>query len=253
MPLLDWQKQLMGMSQRTARKAVDPCFSKNLMPTPQTAQRLDAYQHNYQGGLIEALKIAYPQILSLVGEAFFQQLAYEYLECHPLTESNHSRYGEYLSQFIAKLSINNQALTPLPYLADVAKSDWALYLSYYAATRSQFDVKAFSQLEVSSQTHAMFHIADDIHLIDSRWPLAQLWQFYIEGSQGMHLERAEQPQTFIVHRPEYKPQLCVLSEVEADLLHAIKRGTRIDSLPESSAELLPRLIVKGWVSEFRLT
>ena len=247
MLLASWQKQLMHMAQGAASQKVSP----SIVATNHMQQRLDAYQNNYSGGLIDALKIAYPQVLSLVGEAFFRQLANDYTAQQPMNKDNHQQYGAHLSQHIAQLAIHNQTFENVPYLADVAKSDWALYVSYYAAKRTAFDFIGFSQLDTEAQQTATLHLADDVHVISSQWPLSQLWQFHQKSTQNIELEEPNAEQRFIVHRLDNKPKIEPLSEHQHQVLQAIIYGHVIAALPESSAESLPEFIAKGWITGYQ--
>lgn len=226
-------------------------LTPSIVATNHMQQRINAYQNNYSGGLIEALKIAYPQVLSLVGDEFFQQLANNYVSHHHMGKENFQQYGDHFSQHIAGLVTENRTFEKVPYLADVAKSDWAIYLSYYAAKRSVFNFSGFSQLDNNTQQKAKLLLADDIHFVYSQWPLSHFWQFYQKSSQSFELNAPKTVLKFIVHRLEHKPQIEQLSEPQHLVLQAIIRGFSIEHLPESSAEYLPEFIANGWITGYR--
>lgn len=223
----------------------------SIMATSHIEQRLNTYKNNYFGGLVDALKITYPQVLSLVGEAFFQQLANDYITHHPMNKGNHQQYGANFNQHIALLATQNKTFEKVLYLADVAKSDWAMYLSYYAAKRPVFDFASFSQLDSNAQQKAILDLADDVHLLSSQWPLSQLWQLVQNSIETFQLKQSNTAQGFVVYRLEHKPQLELLSEKQHCVLHAIIHGVAIEDLPESSSLYLPEFITNGWITGYQ--
>jgi hypothetical protein len=82
-----------------------------------TDEALDIHRNTATGGLIKALRLSHPTVLALVGDAFFDQMAAAYVRTYPPTSPWLTGYGASFADVLAG---------DLPYLADVARLDFAL-------------------------------------------------------------------------------------------------------------------------------
>ncbi len=92
-------------------------------------RRFDIYRNNVVVSLGEALAATYPAVQRLLGEAYFRALAAEYVRAHPPESPVLLFYGAAFAGFV-------DAFPPLagyPYLADVARIEWAWLQAYHAA------------------------------------------------------------------------------------------------------------------------
>lgn len=89
----------------------------------------EAYRAN-AGALAErALAAAYPTLQQLLGEESFAALARVFWRRHPPTDGDIANWGAALPAFVA----DQEALAPEPYLADVARLEWAVHEAARAA------------------------------------------------------------------------------------------------------------------------
>jgi hypothetical protein len=94
-----------------------------------SATRFAVYRNNVVLGLIDALKAAFPVVCALVGEDFFAAMARAHaVETPPASPVMHD-YGADFPAFIARFA----PAASLPYLADVARLEWAWVEAYHAA------------------------------------------------------------------------------------------------------------------------
>jgi hypothetical protein len=63
-------------------------------------RRLGFYRGNVQAGAYKALRNAYPVCERLLGESFFEGMAYAYATAHPSTGGDLNAYGAELPGFI---------------------------------------------------------------------------------------------------------------------------------------------------------
>ena len=109
--------------------------SRTILPLVRGNAREDAaamfgvYEHAYWARLVEVLGVDFPGLKALLGEAAFDRLARAYVARHPSITPSIRWAGRLLPQFVA---------TELPYaedpwLADMARFDWALGHAFYAA------------------------------------------------------------------------------------------------------------------------
>ena len=98
---------------------------------PRAARGLQAYRAN-AGALAErALTAAFPTVAQLVGEESFAALARALWFAQPPQRGDIGSWGEGLADFIAAAP----QLADEPYLADVARLDWAVHSAEQAAER----------------------------------------------------------------------------------------------------------------------
>ena len=84
------------------------------------ADAMRVYRNTVIGGLVNALRLTYPTVDALLGEAFFDQAAAIFAATHPPVSGRLAGYGEGFIAFLAG------HVPSLPYLADVARLDWAM-------------------------------------------------------------------------------------------------------------------------------
>ena len=87
------------------------------------ARGLKAYQGNGQALARRSLQAAYPVLARLLGEQSFEALACALWHARPPARGDLALWGEALPAFVAA----SAQLADEPYLADVARVEWALY------------------------------------------------------------------------------------------------------------------------------
>ena len=95
------------------------------------AAALRQHRNTVMGALTGALRLSYPSVDALVGEAFFDQAASAFAEVNPPATARLSGYGEGFADFIAAQAPS------LPYLRDVARLDWAIERALLAANATR--------------------------------------------------------------------------------------------------------------------
>jgi hypothetical protein len=81
---------------------------------------LQVHRNTIIGALVNALRLTYPSVDALVGEAFFDQAAAAFAELNPPATARLAGYGEGFADFLAA------HVPSLPYLPDVARLDRAV-------------------------------------------------------------------------------------------------------------------------------
>jgi len=84
------------------------------------AAALQVHRNTIIGALVNALRLTYPSVDALVGEAFFDQAAAAFADHNPPATARLAGYGESFADFLAA------HVPSLPYLRDVARLDWAV-------------------------------------------------------------------------------------------------------------------------------
>ncbi len=92
------------------------------------AERLGIYRNSFVGVATRALRLNHPAVARLVGDDFFDATAQAYIVRHPPASAWLDQYGDAYADFLAQW----QAAASLPYLADVARLEWAVSRALHA-------------------------------------------------------------------------------------------------------------------------
>jgi hypothetical protein len=135
------------------------------------SRRFAVYRNNVAAGLVEALGRRFPVLKRLVGDAFFSAMARSYVFREPPLSPLLIHYGETFAAFIEGFA----PAKPLPYLADVARLEYARGCAYHAADTEPLPRAAFATLgERIGATQVTLHPSASI--LTSRYPILSIWQ-----------------------------------------------------------------------------
>ena len=135
--------------------------------------RLQIYQNIIFNNLTAALRTAYPAILKLTGENFFEAVAARYIREYPSESGNLQDYGAAFPECLAALP---QAATP-PYLKDVARLEWARQEAYLAVDARPLEPTALSDIPEQRQTELRMTLHPSVRLVESHYPILNIWGF----------------------------------------------------------------------------
>jgi hypothetical protein len=161
------QQMLLRALWRDARPGVVAGW---LRDAPARATRgLQAYQAN-AGALAErALRAAFPTIAMLVGDESFGALARVFWHANPPLRGDIAQWGESLPTFIEA----DAQLASEPYLADVARVDWAVHRAESAAGAAP--VQGLERLADADPAALTLRLAPGAALVSSPHPVATIW------------------------------------------------------------------------------
>lgn len=131
--------------------------------------RFNVYRNNYLITLRNALRSTFPVIERLVGEEFFAALACAFAECHPPRSPIMARYGGALPGFLEQFA----ALADFPYLADVARLEYARVQAYHAADAIGFELASEASASAALDQPARLH--PSVCVVASAHPVHSIW------------------------------------------------------------------------------
>jgi hypothetical protein len=134
-------------------------------------ERVQLYQNNVFISLTAALADVYPVVQRLVGEEFFAFAARRYVRLHPSRSGNLHDFGRELPGFLAGM----REAAVLPYLADVARLEWAQHEVFHAADAGPLDVAALAVVPESQQGRLRFGLHPAVRLVQSAFPILAIW------------------------------------------------------------------------------
>lgn len=159
------------------------------------ADRLGIHRNTVLSVLIAALRATYPAIEALVGSVFFDHAAALFIEAHPPASACLNDYGEGFGETVA-------AAASLPYLADVARLEWAVSQAATAPDVPALDPDALETLPPADQERACFMPHPSVRLIEVDIPADTLWRAVLDGDDETlgGLDMTPRHHGLIVHR-----------------------------------------------------
>lgn len=173
------------------------------------AAGLAVYRNNTFSNYRGALREAYPVVLRLVGEDFFEHAADAFVCATPSDFGDVNAYGATFGDFLAAFP----GARELAYLSDTARLEWAVHAAFQAGDAAPLDVARLAAVPAERLAALRFVLHPSASLIASPWPILAIW-------------RANQP----------GGDESVNLDAGGDRLLVIRRGHDVDLEPVSAAE-----------------
>lgn len=184
-------------------------------------QRLQIYRNNVFICLTEALAAVYPVLKSLVGEEFFNHVAYQYVRQQPSSSGDLHDFGQTFADFITTIPTASH----LPYLSEVAQMEWAYHWVFHAADCSPIDLTALATIPPSKYHAVVFKLHPASQLLAFHFPVLRIWQFcQTSPNDGETVNLDAGGCKVLVIRRQLEVELAPLSEGEFALLAALAKG-----------------------------
>ncbi len=220
-------------------------------------RRFGVYRNNVHVGLVEALMGTYPVVLRLVGEEFFRGMARVYVGANLPRTPVLIRYGADFADFVAGFGPAGD----LPYLADVARLEWAWNLAYHAADMDPVDGRALADVPPERMADLVLALHPSLQVVSSPWPVLAIWETNSNDSDVRSVDLSAGGGDVLVIRPAYEVELRSLPRGGAAFIAALGEGARLGEAFEQVvaagedfdlAANLHGLIGSGGIAGFRL-
>jgi len=192
------------------------------------SSRIAVYRNTVQESLIDVLAAAFPVTVRIVGMAFFARLARAFIASHPPRAPQLSAYGADIPDFIAA-----QASLDLPYLAEVARLEWARGESYFAADAALVDPAALVQHHDLENARLRLHPAT--RLVRSGFAIMTIWGANQPEVRDVPAIDVGLGESALVTRPGMAVTTRHIAESDAMFVEALGHG---ESLGEAAARAL---------------
>lgn len=223
---------------------------------PKSGRGLNCYQSNAHAVAERALSAAYPVVTAILSADSMAQLARALWHTHPPTRGDLAQWGDTLPSFIA----SSPQLADLPWLADVARVEWALHQAD-GAPDAEANLPSLALLAEEDSDHLTLRLAPGLQVLHNTFavmpvvlahslPTAPERERAIEQLGDMwcpqHTEHA------LVWRVGHQPSKArTATDAEARFLAALVAGQAL--LPALEAcdldfsAWLPDAVQQGWV------
>lgn len=206
---------------------------------------IDFYRGSVQATWGAALAAAYPVVRRLVGPAFFLEAARAYGQRHPSTSGDLHRLGDRFAGFIEDYA----PAADLPYLADVARLEWALHECALAADGRAFDFAALAAIPAADHGRLTARLAPGTRCLRSPHPILAIHEANRPERDGVP-ERLHGPDHVLVHRVGGDATATRVEEVAWCLLDALARGEDLEHAAQRLGEHAARMpaLLAGWTA-----
>ena len=188
------------------------------------AARLGVYRHHVFESLGAALVATFPTVQALVGTDFFRSLARAFVR-HGLPEQPVlAEYGADFPAFVA----GYEAARDLPYLADVARLDWALNLAFHAPAGDRLGAADLSAVPAERLASMSISLASGAVLIRSRYPLDRIWETSQPGAANETVDLNSGASDLLILRRPDDAAFVSLSAGEAAFITVLTDGLSLE-------------------------
>lgn len=220
--------------------------------------RLNIYRNNVLNNLTRALRLCYPAVERLVGAAFFAAAARQFIVAAPPIEADLYRYGGGLADFLESFP----AAAGLPYLADVARLEWAINRAWHAPAAPAAGIEALAAFPHDSRAELRLCPHPALSLLRLEHPARAIWEAVLtedaqaRGEALAGIDPGSGGETLAVYRAAGVPEISVLSPVAFELAQALVEGRTVGEAlvatgPAEAAPLLAELVSRGCFTGIR--
>lgn len=206
---------------------------------------LMAYQANGHALAERSLLAAYPVIAQLIGAESFNALARDLWHSHPPRTGDLAQWGDALPAFLAA----NEQLADLPYLADVARVEWASHRAA-GAEDADTDLSSFARLSTEDPAFLTLRLAPGTALVTSAWPVVSLVTAHTTGEPTLaevgQRVRDRAGETAVVWRQGFRPCIAACPAHTQGLLHALLARV---ALPDALSRTGPDFDFSDWLTQ----
>lgn len=218
------------------------------------AERFRIYRNTCHSVLSETLRMTYPAVDRLVGRDFFDTAAGQFILAHPPASGYLNDYGGEFADFLAALP----AASGLPYLADVARFEWALSVAANAVDAPVLDASALAAVDPECHATLRFEPHPSVRCLALAYPADQIADAVLSGDDAAmaQVDLSSGPVHLLVHRG---PDGVEAQRLEPDTYGFVSRlcageelGALLDTVPPQAPALLAEALAQGRLTAFRV-
>jgi len=188
------------------------------------AARLRIYRHHLFESLASALVATFPTVQAVVGADFFSGLARAFVGQSPPSQPVLAEYGAGFPAFVA----GHDAARDLPYLADVARLDWALNLAFHAPAAGRLAAADLAPIPTDRLPALRLGLAPGTVVVASPYPLDRIWAASQPGAAVDPVDLAAGGVRLLVLRRPDDAAFVTLSAGEAAFVAGLGEGLSLE-------------------------
>ncbi len=209
---------------------------------------LAAYRANGHALAERALAAAYPVVAAMVGQDCLDALARTLWHGQPSQHGDIARWG---GELPALLELEAQ-LAEFPYLADVARAEWALHRAA-GAPDANADPASFALLTQQDPGALTLRLAPGTAVIRSAWPVASLVNAHLRGeptlSEAADRLRDREAEQALVWRRALRAEVRPCEAGEAALVDALLHRQGLVPALDAALATDPGFDFSAWLAQ----
>ncbi|MGH8332315.1 MAG: HvfC/BufC family peptide modification chaperone [Pseudomonas sp.] len=184
--------------------------------------RLSVYRNTFTQTLIRALRLSYPAVDRLVGAAFFDAAAGEFVVQQPPRSSFLDDFGGDFAAFLKQFA----PAASVPYLADVARLEWAVSRALHAPDAEPLAVASLGSVDAANYAQICFAPHPSLGLIHTLFPADAIWCAVLEDNDAAlaAIDLSSDPAWLIVQRGPSAVDIARLDEALWHFVNALCGG-----------------------------
>jgi len=226
-------------------QATSALHQLNTWIEPRASRGLMAYQANGHALAERCLPAAYPVVAQLIGQDSVHALARDLWHRHPPVGGDLAQWGDALPAFLS----DNDQLADVPYLADVARVEWALHRAA-SAPDADPDLPSFGRLSTEDPDSLTLRLAPGTEVIASDWPVVSLVNAHTTSeptlAEAGQRVRDRVSETAVVWRQGWRPCVAACPANALGLLRALQRGA---ALTEALGQVPADFDFSDWLTQ----
>ncbi|MGF6771518.1 hypothetical protein P3T18_004005 [Paraburkholderia sp. GAS199] len=219
--------------QREFAEALDTSTPFPQLAAPHHAhrERLDLYRSSVHSHRNTALAGAYPVLLALVGETYFDALGAAYARVHPSQSGDLNAFGASLADFIA----GYERQPRLRYIADLARLEWALHRAHFAADAPALTPRAWAAIHPDDLLDARVAIHPACALVASPYAVGDIWSAHRTGAPLP--ADPDTPNRVLVVRPRWHAEIRLQTPAAHAAFERLMNGARLNDALDAAFAL----------------
>ncbi len=198
---------------------------------PGAGKRLAIHRHHVASSLARALAVTFPTVEALVGADFFRQAARAFAAQDPPTQPVLAEYGAGFADFLAA----HAPAQGLPYLADMARLDWALNAAFHSSRGLRLTAEGLSILPAGRLATLSLRLAPGTALVCSRYPIDEIWRASQPDAPDEAVDLARGAARLLVLRRADDAAFVALDAGEAVFVVALGEGRSLEAAAGAAA------------------
>ena len=188
------------------------------------AARLRIHRNHVLRSLGTALSATFPTVQALVGEEFFRGMARTFVASDLPQQPVLSEYGVGFPRFVEGYA----SAGGLPYLADIARLDWALNVAFHSPAEPRLSSGDLSSIPVEQLPAKSVSLAPGAAVLRSVYPIDGIWAAAQPRASSETVELESGGARLLVLRRPDDAGFVSLGEGEASFLEALAAGRTLE-------------------------
>lgn len=189
-------------------------------------RRVNVYRNNTTLLLRDALATHFPVTAQLVGDDFFANLANAFVRTHPPQSPCLFEYGDAFAGFIETFP----AARSLPYLADVARLEWARVSAVHVGDALALNPASLSGIAATDYGRLVFTLHPAARVVSSPYPIHAIWAMHQDGASPQTRVNLDTGfEAALITRPGFDVQVIRLAAGEDVFIQALMSGANLQT------------------------